>query len=193
MNGTKIPSTGLAVASANPVYIQGDFNTGGTAASVPSNVAGSYSDPANPPLPQASGYSRAPCSILGDAVNVLSNSWNDANSSAGTSSRVASSTTINAAIVSGIVPTAPTGGDGSYSGGAENFPRFLEDWSASTLTYYGSMVELYKSSQSIGEWGKANVYSPPTREWFFDNNFKTATPPGTLMVHSYVKGKWTVL
>jgi hypothetical protein len=193
LNGSKIPGGGLTVASMNPVYIQGDFNTGATAGSVPSNVAGSYSDPNNPPNPQATGYTRAPCSILADAVNVLSNSWNDANSFAGTGSRVASNTTINAAIVSGIVQTAPVGGDGSYSGGAENFPRFLEDWSASMLTYYGSMVELYKSQQSMGEWGKGNVYSPPTRKWYFDTNFKTTPPPGTLMVHSYVKGKWTVL
>src|SRR5438477_4381098 len=57
---------------------------------------------------------------------------------AGTSSRIASNTTVNAAIISGIVPTAAAGGDGSYSGGAENFPRFLENWSNATLIYYGS-------------------------------------------------------
>jgi hypothetical protein len=85
------------------------------------------------------------------------------------------------------------GGDGSYSGGAENFPRFLENWSSATLTYYGSMVQLYQSAQSIGEWGKANVYSPPTRQWYFDTNFKTKPPPGSLMVYSYVKGRWYVL
>ena len=140
-----------------------------------------------------SGYNRASCSILTDAVNILSNSWNDANSFAGTSSRVASNTTVNAAVVSGIVPTASVGGDGSYSGGAENFPRFLEDWSHAALTYYGSMVELYKSQQSMGEWGKANVYSPPTRQWYFDNNFKTTPPPGSLMIYSYAKGRWSVL
>jgi hypothetical protein len=185
LNGAKIPSMGLTVASQNPVYVQGDFNTGGAP---PSNAS-----PSDPTTPQTSGYSRAPASILTDAVNILSNSWNDANSFAGTSSRVASSTTVNAAIVSGIVPTAPAGGDGAYSGGAENFPRFLEDWSHATLTYYGSMIELYKSQQSIGEWGKANVYSPPTRQWYFDNNFKTTPPPGSLMVYSYVKGRWYVL
>jgi len=193
INGANIPSTGLTVASANPVYIQGDFNTGATGTSVPSNQANAYATVGATPSPQSSGYSRAPCSVVADAVTLLSNSWNDSNSSASVGSRVASSTTVNTAIVSGIVPTAQPGGDGSYSGGAENFPRFLEDWSSAYLTYYGSMVELYQSAQSIGEWGKGNVYSPPTREWFFDNNFKTLTPPGTLMIHSYVKGRWTVL
>jgi hypothetical protein len=195
-NGSRIPANGLTVASNNPVYIQGDFNTGGTGSAVPSNNPanfnsnGTYVDPANPPSPEATGYNRAPCSILADAVNILSNSWNDAN--AGTVP-AASPTTVNTAIVSGIVPTAQPGGDGSYSGGAENFPRFLENWSNKTLTYYGSMIELYKSAQSIGEWGKANVYSPPAREWFFDSNFKFNPPPGTLMVYSYIKGKWSML
>jgi hypothetical protein len=185
VNGSKIPSMGLTVASLNPIYVQGDYNTGGAPLS-----DGSPGDPTNP---QVSGYNRAPCAVIGDAVDILSNSWNDANSSAGTSSRVANNTTINTAILAGIVPSASPGGDGSYSGGAENFPRFLEDWSHANLTYYGSMVELYLSQQSTGEWGKANVYVPPTRRWYFDTNFKVRPPPGTLMVYSYVKGRWSIL
>lgn len=184
--GTKIPTSGFTVASNNPIYVQGDFNTGG---SPPSDASGAQNDPTTP---QVSGYTRAPCSIIGDAINLLSNSWNDANSSLGTSSRVATNTTFNSALLSGIVPTAPVGGDGSYSGGAENFPRFLEDWSSATITYYGSMVELYKSQQSAGEWGKANVYVPPTRHWYFDKNFKVKPPPGTLMVYGYSKGQWAL-
>jgi hypothetical protein len=184
-NGVKIPTAGLTVASSNAVYVQGDFNTGGS----PPSDSTSQNDPTTP---QVSDYTRAPCSVIADAVDILSNSWNDANSSGGTSSRVATNTTINVGVLAGIVPTAPVGGDGSYSGGAENFPRFLEDWSHAILTYYGSMVELYKSQQSIGEWGKANVYSPPTRHWYFDTNFKLRPPPGSLMVYSYVKGQWFV-
>jgi hypothetical protein len=52
------------------------------------------------------------------------------------------------------------------------------------------MVELYQSQQSTGEWGKANVYVPPTRHWYFDTNFKVRPPPGSLMVYTYVKGRW---
>jgi hypothetical protein len=183
--GTKIPTSGLTIVSNNPIYIQGDFNTGGS----PPSDSTSQNDPTTP---QVSGYTRAPCSVIGDAINLLSNAWNDANSSSGTSSRVANNTTFNTAILSGIVPTAPLGGDGSYSGGAENFPRFLEDWSHAIVTYYGSMVELYKSQQSTGEWGKANVYVPPTRHWYFDTNFKVRPPPGSLMVYAYEKGQWSM-
>ncbi len=189
-NGSYIPDGGLTISSNNPVYLQGDFNTGATGTSVPSNVNGSYNDPAVTPDPQAASYTRQPCSIVADAVNVLSNSWLDANSTAGLGSRVASNTTINAALISGIVPSGTS--NNNYSGGAENFPRFLEDWSSATLTYYGSMVELYKSQQNIGVWGKSNVYSPPTREWFFDTNFRRDTPPGSPLVFTYKKGKWAL-
>ena len=194
---SKIPTAGLTVASNNPVYIQGDVNTGGTNTSVPSNQSGAYNNGATP-NPQVSGYTRAPVSIAADAVTILSNNWSDSNSTKDLQYRAASNTTVNAAIIAGIVPSAPVGGDGSYSGGAENFPRFLEDWGQRSgeqprLTYYGSMVQLYKSVQSIGEWGSSNVYSAPNRRWFFDNNLKTLAPPGSVMVYSYIKGKWSVL
>ena len=197
-NGSSIPlnpssgTSGLTVASNNPVYIQGDFNTG-TGVTVPTNDPanlnsdGTYINQSNPPSPTVPGYNRAPCSIIADAVNLLSNSWSDANSG---TVPPASPTTFNTAVIAGIVPTASVGGDGSYSGGAENFPRFLEDWTNKTLSYYGSMVELYASRQSIGEWGRPNVYVPPTREWFFDTKFTINPPPGSLMVYRFTKGRW---
>jgi hypothetical protein len=176
-NGAVMPSNGITVASQNPVYIQGDYNTGGS--NPPSN-SGNYAQP------QVTGYNRAPCAVVADAVNILSNSWNDSSSFSSLSSRAASNTTVNTAIVSGIVPSVSN----NYSGGAENFPRFLEDWSGKSFTYYGSMVELYKSTQSIGQWGSSNVYNPPNRQWFFDTNLQVYTPPGSLPVYSYIKGRW---
>ena len=87
-----------------------------------------------------------PCALFADAINILSSSWSDANSAKAISSRVASSTTVNAAFYSGIVPTVT----GKYSGGVENFPRFLEDWSNKTLTYCGSMVVMFNSQIATG-------------------------------------------
>jgi len=182
-NGTKIPSSGLTIASNNPIYIQGDFNTGGNPPSNSGNAVDAVT-------PQVAGYTRAPVSILGDAITILSSSWNDTPAATPPD---ATNTTVNAALVSGIVPTAPVGGDGSYSGGAENFPRFLENWSGNTFTYYGSMVELYKSQQATGKWtNSTSVYQPPVRQWYFDTNFKIKPPPGTIMLYSYVKGQWSV-
>ena len=185
--GSFIPQDGLGltVASANPVYIQGDFNTG-------TNPPSNSGNPLDAGTPQAAGYKRQPCSVLGDAVNILSNNFSDSNLLNGANVRMATNTTVNTAIVSGIVPTGLNGIEG-YSGGAENFPRFHETWGAShALTYYGSMVQLYHSQQAIGRWGSPNVYDPPKRQWFFDTNFRIDAPPGTLMVYTYSKGRWAL-
>lgn len=203
-NGSKISRvnpdnslTGLTIVSPNPVYIQGDYNSGRDYVDGTPNPASNNST-SDPTAPTVIGYNagsattaagiRAPCSILADAVTILSNSWDDSKSALKPG---ASNTTVNTAIVAGIVPTAPVGGDGSYSGGAENFPRFLESWSNDAFTYYGSMVELYKSRQSIAEWSCCDVYDPPVRQWYYDMNFKTTPPPGSLMVYSYIKGRWS--
>jgi len=187
-NGKVLPNGGFSVASANPVYIQGDYNTG--LGVVPSNSTSNN----DPTIPHGPGYNVVPSSVVADAVNILSNNWNDANAQSGLplSGRVATNTTVNTAIIAGIVPSAPVGGNGSYSGGAENFPRFHEDWSNNIrLTYYGSMIELFQSQQSVGAWGSSNVYNPPLRQWYFDTNFKVNPPPGTIMLYSYIKGKWS--
>jgi hypothetical protein len=186
-NGAFLPSDGLTIASVNPVYIQGDYNTGQTGSSqtpANSNNNGTGANVAN-------GYTEAPAAVLADAVNILSNAWQDSNSSASLSTRKASPTTINAAIVSGNVPTGSGGsGANSYSGGAENFPRFLEDWGGQTFTYYGSMVELFHSAQNTGYWGNANVYNPPKRNWNFDTLFYTNPPPGSFYSVTYNKQRW---
>jgi hypothetical protein len=187
-NGAILPDD-VTVASENPVYIQGDYNSGGPSGSVVSNTANSSSPLSAFDDPTAPGYTRKACAVLGDSVNILSNNWNDANSTSSVTSRVATNTTINAGIFSGNVPTNYYG-DGAYSGGAENFPRFLENWSSQCLTYYGSMVCLFVSQQGNGTWGASNVYSPPTRRWFFDQNFLQNPPPGTLQSTTYSRGRW---
>ena len=187
-NGAILPDD-VTVASENPVYVQGDYNSGGPTGGVVSNAATPSSPMSAFSDPTAPGYTRKSCAVLGDAVNILSNNWNDANSTSSVSSRIAGNTTINTGIFSGNVPTNFYG-DGSYSGGAENFPRFMETWSGQCLTYYGSMVCLFESKQGNGSWGASNVYSPPTRRWFFDENFLLKPPPGTLQSTTYSRGRW---
>jgi hypothetical protein len=182
INGYQLPSGGLTVVSDNPIYIQGNYNTSSTSgASVPSNN-GTYTDP------DASGYTRVPAAVVADAVNILSPGWKDADSAKDISNRKASAnTTVNAALVSGIVPS----GGGNYSGGGENFIRFLEDWSKQTFCYYGSMVELYRSMQAVGAWnGNGTVYvSPQTSRWYYDDaTFSSTTaPPGALQIAAYLQ------
>ena len=97
---------------------------------------------------------------------MLSNNWNDGTA---TASRVASNTTINAALVSGIVPSDGT----NYSGGGENFIRFLENWSGKSFCYYGSMVQFWQSQQATGVWSSSStIYTAPTNnKWYYDIHF----------------------
>ena len=195
-NGGILPTNGLTIASENPVYIQGDYNTG-TAPGVPFTnvIANATGNPTNTDSPTVPGYTRKPSSVIGDAVMFLSNSWNDANSSLAVGSRVASNTTYNTAIMSGFMPSLyqpPSGGAAyGYSGGGNNFPRFLESWSGKACTYYGSMVELFQSKTYTGKWDTGNIYVPPTRRWNFDTVFSTTSPPGSLVCVVYTRGSWS--
>jgi hypothetical protein len=186
-------SRDLSVASNNAVYIQGDYNTGGVASGVhdpnlvPSNSGG---NPSGTDSSIASGYTKRSCAVMADAVMVLSNAWNDANSTAALSGRVASHTTVNTAILGGIVPSNYQG-SGRYSGGPHNFPRFLETWSGKDFTYLGSMVQTFNSQQFDGIFDTGNIYSPPGRRWGFDTQFLTQPPPGSVQSLQYSRGPWT--
>jgi hypothetical protein len=194
INGYRLPSSsgntnninGLTVVSANPVYIKGNYNTSTNSGdAVPSN-SGTYTDP------DASGYARKMAAVIGDSINILSGNWSDLNSTGAISSRSAANTTINAALVGGIVPSA----GGNYSGGGENFVRLLEDWKNNTLCIYGSMVQLYTSKQAASPWlGTGNNYKAPlTSKFYWDPNFGDNSlsgiqtgPPGNLQIAAYLQ------
>jgi hypothetical protein len=175
-NGSTLPSGGMTVVAENPVYIQGDYNTGG----VPGSDSGTFTSPT------ASGYTRRDAAVIGDAVNILSGAWVDTNSDKAISQRVATSTTVNAALVTGEVPSA----NGYYSGGGENFVRFLEDWqkNSNTFTYYGSMVELFNSQQAVGHWSaSSNIAKLPSQHWYYDTGYQDSSPPGKLTIAAYLQ------
>jgi hypothetical protein len=187
VNGYCMPAGGLTIVSDNPVYILGDYNTKYSSGDIVPSNSTSNNDPTKP---YGLNYTPQPCAVMADAVTVLSNSWIDTNSTKDLSGRIASNTTVNAAILSGIVSS---GSGFIYTGGGENFPRLLEDWNknSSIFTYYGSMVELFKSKQAIGVWKGSNVYyTAPTRHWYFDTRFYNNPPPGTFKVISYNKSRW---
>ncbi len=176
----------VSVATDNGVYIQGDYNTGGTSpSSVPSNVANSDGSA----IPQANGYSRYSSSVMADAVTILSNNWSDSNSSKSLSNRTATATTVNTAILAGDVPSN-LNGNGIASGGAHNFPRFLENWQNINFTYWGSLVEAYRSETFKGLWQTGNVYYWPERKWNFDVNFLNNPPPGVPSGLQFSRGRW---
>ena len=166
----------MTVVAENPVYIQGDYNTGGT----PPSDSGTFTSPT------ASGYTRRDAAVIGDAINILSGAWVDTNSDKSISSRIATSTTVNAALVTGEVAS----GGGKYSGGGENFVRFLEDWqtNSQTFNYYGSMIELFNSEQATAAWSaSASVAKLPSEHWYYDTGFLDSSPPGKLQMAAYLQ------
>jgi hypothetical protein len=172
VNGQTLPAAGLTIATPNPLYVQGHFNAPATALGT-TNTTGTV-----------------PASLVCDAITCLSVSWSDANSTRTISSRVASDTTVNAAVLTGIVPT----GGGYYSGGADNAIRFLEDWTGKTLTFNGSLVVLFDSRLATGPWGTSTqVSTPPNRRYNFDPNFLESLklPPGTPELRASFRTKYS--
>jgi len=154
----------MTIASLNPVYTVGDIN----------NV------------------NKKPMSIIADAVTVLSANWSD-NPAQATSSTVsdrqAISTTINFSVCAGHVATAS--GGGTYSGGAENLIRLLEDWSGQSLNFQGSLTSLWQSQMSVQPWS-SSYFVPPDRNFIFDPDlFDVANmPPGTPTVRAFIRWGW---
>ena len=163
-NGATLPTGGLTIASNNPIYLKGNYNS----------------------------VNKKGAAIMGDAVTFLSINWNDANAvnaSSPFSNRVASDTTVNAAVVTGNTTTAV----GSYNGGLENLPRFLEDWSGRTFTYKGSLIDLWQSQQGTGAWQYGSPrYTAPNRVWSYDTDFNDPAnlPPGSPRVRTLARAQW---
>jgi hypothetical protein len=167
---------GLTIASENPVYIQGNWNSNGS-------FTGSH----------------VATAVLADAVTLLSNQWNDRQSfknpytldGSGHTVRPATTTSYRLAIIAGKGISFPqpsgTAQDFGTDGGAHNFLRYIEDWGAGsgqTLNYRGSIASLYFSRQAIGTYKCCTiVYAPPTRGYNFDTEFLTPSllPPRTPM------------
>jgi hypothetical protein len=172
---------GFTVASENPVYILGDYNSSAadpTWGTPPSDVAG-----------------HAAASVIADAVTFLSNNWSDRASLGvggtgtvtNTGNRVAANTYYRVAVAGGKNlafpwPAAYGTQDFGTDGGVHNFLRYLENWGGKTLNYKGSLVSLYYATYNTGVFKCCTtVYSPPTRNYSFDMDFANPAglPPGT--------------
>ena len=173
-DGKQLPPSGLTVATGRPLYVQGDYNELNDVNLGTTNTANTR-----------------PASLVADAITVLSDGWSDANSVNNLSSRLALKTTVNAALLTGVVETTY----GNYSGGMENFPRFLETWGTTPFTYNGSMVKMFPSLYATNSWGHANVYKPPVRNWAFDVNFNDPTklPPKTPGLQTVIRSQWATV
>lgn len=183
---------GLTIVTERPMYVLGDYNTVvWRPAALMADAITFLSNPPNAAM-RTSGSG---------ACTSSSSGWCDAFQQ-NMAQRNARATTVNAAVLAGHSATScdwmrsgcpsPT-----YGGGLENFPRFLEDWGGIVFRYTGSLVSLYTSRFVDGLWSNSgnvgyasqNYYSPPTRQWQFDVNFRfpERLPPGTPSVGTVIQ------
>ena len=166
----------LTIATRQPLYVQGPFNAPFHESS-PGSTNGAW----------AAGF-------IADAVTILSEAWQDANSdenlSLGWRNSSPSGTTINAVIITGNVATQ----EGAYSGGFESLVRLLENWYWSgiqrRLYINGSLILLFHSQLAVGEWGQGNVYSAPFRVFQFAPHIGAAPIVRDLEAGMLVRSAW---
>jgi hypothetical protein len=181
--GNSLNTKGFTVASENGIYVLGNYNaTGISSVGTPT--------PASDYQPQNTA-AHVPASVVGDAVMILSNSWNDAKSFRypfDSAQRVATETHVRFALLSGdsrsSIEGTPNqgGGDPRMCGGVHNFKRFLERWNGVRLNYVGSIINLFNAHNNNGSYkNTGKVYEPPNRNWVFDTSFldPSRLPPGT--------------
>lgn len=171
INGQRVPNRGsnpgVLIASNNAVYVKGHFNADGD-----SNT-GSSTQP-DYRYPSVTARQEHPAAIAGDAITLLSPGFNEGNSFSTTNPNSSTSfLEVSAAFLTGIVPSTSS----RYSGGVENFPRFLENWGNSrTVRYRGSMVCLFESGIAREPWG-GGYYAAPNRDWGFNQLFAEGEQP----------------
>ncbi len=159
VNGSTLNAP-LTVACENPLYTKGNFNS----------------------------VNKQPAALMADAITFLSGAFSDAASSGSYTTRIATSTTVNCAYLSGDTPTTGS----LFSGGFQNLPRFLESWSGKNFTWSGSAICLWNSVQANGNW-TGGCYAPPNRIWSYDTMFNDPSklPPSTPTVRVFQRTSWS--
>lgn len=164
-NGQELPNGGLSIASDLPTYVEGNYNVSGDT---------------------------KPALIAGDAVTMLSENWQDGRSAADINTRVAQNTAFNTVVMTGNSPTIPESAStsGAYNGGLENVLRFLEKWSGQTVSFRGSIIDIWHSEIADGDWSYGSYYTAPNRDWGYDEMYRTTAPPGMPRVFGIEELAW---
>ena len=182
-NGATTPSNGglgFTVVTPDPLYVWGNYN-----------------QPTSSYLGTTNTTTAGACSVMSDAVTILSPNWQDSQSTltlGNGSKSAAADDTVNAAIISGIVYSTGTNVN-QFSGGVMNLPRLLEDWGNSSLTLNTSIVNLFASTMATNQFkDPGNYYYAPQHRYFsFDLNFTSPTrqpPPGTPNLNVMLRTSW---
>jgi hypothetical protein len=175
-NGEKLPSQvapyGFTVATPMPMYVWSHYNAATDAGTSRGKNSTTYTLPA---------------ALMADSITILSAGWTDASPT--TKRPAAQTTTVNAAMVEGIVRST----NSLYSGGLENFLRLLEGWGSIDLWYNGSIVVMFPSQYATNYWvAPGGYYDAPGRKWAFDTNFtvQAKLPPLTPQSKGVIRANW---
>lgn len=177
INAESVPQNadnGFSVATNGGIYVKGSFNT-------------------TDHITKADGTLRpVPAMLIGDALTVLSEGWNDADAAADFdgSKRIASADlTVNAGLLTGNIASTA----GSQSGGAQNLVRYLEDWTGRTVTFYGSLGRLFQSAHFIAPYAgnlTVSYNQPSNRNFEYDLNMRSFRPPGSPESTAFSRGSF---
>jgi hypothetical protein len=168
---------GFSVATPNPLYVIGNYNCTNSSFLGTTNTSASV-----------------PCAFMSDALTILSSNWTDSASAGSYKSRNPVDTTVNAAVLTGIVPSTDSSSTG-FSGGVHNLPRLLEDWNSPVrqLTLNTSIMSLYNSTRATHMFvNPGTYYDPPSRLFSFDLNYLSASkqPPGIPCALVLIRLNW---
>lgn len=212
-NTGQTSGNGFTVASEEPVYVYGDYNSGladpfftsgGTNLTTPHSAAAIIAD-------AVTLLSNPPSSTNSPTPNV---GWTDSQSfalpycatkntsppsgmAACATGRYGNNSYYRVAIAAGKSIPFPqpswAGQDFGTDGGMHNFLRYLEDrgdnGNGGTVNYAGSLISMYYSQYATGAFKCCNaVYGAPVRNYFFDTLFLNPDnlPPGTPMFQDVV-------
>ena len=190
----------MTIASDQAIYLQGDYNTiAKKPAAVMADTITVLSVNCLSPDQKTDPF-KIPTAEINCVINPYSTEANTLNSpwtgspikSARGKMYDAKTTTVNAAFLSftrrsfgNLGLNRGTAYDGSYSGGLNNYMRFLEDWNGQTINYTGSMISLGTPLEYHGNFragGDTDSYfNPPNRNFNYDIDFNSFSklPPLT--------------
>jgi hypothetical protein len=176
INATSLPrngDSGFSVATNGGIYVKGSYNTH--------------------LITNADGTQRpVPAMLIGDALTVLSEGWDDANAAAafdGTKRKATADLTVNAGLLTGNIASTT----GSQSGGAQNLVRYLEDWTGRTVTFYGSIGRLFQSAHFVASYSGSltvSYFQPSNRNFEYDLNMRSFRPPGSPETTAFSRGSF---
>jgi hypothetical protein len=192
-NANKLPinnNRGWSVATLNPLYIKGNYN-----------ITADGTHFATKPDQTTNANTCVPAALLCDAITILSSSFNDATSPSSRPAGAAGSNTVNAAVITGNVPSTDVTAT-TFSGGVHNLMRLQEDWGGNYVIFNTSIVVLFASQMATNQfrnpvgWSPAPInpyYTAPTRLWGFDPNFydPAKQPPGIPTALVPIRFNWT--